>query len=98
MDNLLLVVGIAVLTALNILDMMTTRRMIDSGKGFERNRIMACLFKLLPKELWWLPKLAFFPAVLGLWLIGWPYGTIGVWVCCVCYVAIVYNNYCIINA
>ncbi len=51
MCNLLLAVGIAILTALNILDMITTRRMIDSGKGFERNPVMASLFKLLPKQL-----------------------------------------------
>jgi hypothetical protein len=98
MNNLLLPVGIAILAALNMLDLITTRRMIDSGKGFERNPVMAWLFKMLPKQLWWLPKLAFIPAVLGLWFIGWPYGTIGVCLCCVYYAAIVYNNYCIINA
>ena len=96
--HLLLIVGITVLTALNILDMITTRRMIDSGKGFELNPVMAWLFKRLPKKLWWLPKLAFIPAVFGLWFIGWPYGTIGVWLCCVYYAAIVYINYRIINS
>ena len=57
MNNLLLPVGIAVLVALNILDVITTRGMIDSGKGFERNPVMAWLFKMLPKQPWWLPKL-----------------------------------------
>jgi len=33
-----------------------------------------------------------------LWFIGWPYGTIGVWLCCAFYAAVVYNNYCIIKA
>jgi len=98
MNNLLLPVGIAILGVLNILDLITTRRMIDSGKGIERNPVMAWLFKRLPKQLWCLPKLAFIPAVLGLWFIGWPYGTIGVWLCCVFYAAVVYNNYCIIHA
>ena len=98
MNDLLLLVGIAILSALNVLDLITTRRMIDSGKGVERNPVMAWLFKVLPKQLWWLPKLPFIPAVLGLWFIGWPYGTIAVWVCCVFYVAIVYNNYRIITA
>jgi hypothetical protein len=37
MNNLLLPAGIAVLVTLNIIDMIT-RQMIDSGKGFERNR------------------------------------------------------------
>ena len=98
MNNLLLPVGIAVLVALNILDVITTRRMIDSGKGFERNPVMAWLSKMLPKQLWWLPKLVLIPAVLGLWFIGWPYGTIAVWLCCVGYAAVTYNNYRIINA
>ena len=96
--NLLLPVGIAILAALNILDLITTRRMIDSGKGRERNPVMAWMLRMLPKQLWWLSKLPFIPAVLGLWFIGWPYGTIGIWLCCVFYVAVVYNNYCIIRA
>jgi Domain of unknown function (DUF5658) len=66
MNSLLLPVGIAILAALNILDLITTRRMIDSGKGYERNRVMAWLFKILPKQLWCLSKLPFIPAVLGL--------------------------------
>jgi hypothetical protein len=68
------------------------------GKGVERNPVMAWLFKMLPKQLWWLTKMPFIPAVLGLWFIDWPYGTIGVWLCCVFCAAVVYNNYCIINA
>src|SRR5262245_60506330 len=98
MNNLLLSVGIALLAVLNILDLITTRRMIDTARGFERNPVMAWLFKMLPEPLWWLPKLALIPALLGLWFIGWPYGTIGVWLCCVFYAAVVYNNYCILNA
>jgi hypothetical protein len=39
--------------------------MIDSGKGFERNPVMAWLFKILPKQFWWLPKLVIIPAILG---------------------------------
>jgi hypothetical protein len=98
MDNALLLVGIAILAALNIVDLTTTRRMIESGKGFERNPVMAWLFKILPKQFWWLSKLPFIPAVLGLWLIGWPYGTLAVWLCCVFYAAVAYNNYRIIHA
>ena len=65
MNNLLLPVGIAILAALNILDLITTRQMIDSGKGVERNPVMAWLFKMLPEQLWWLTKMPFTPAVSG---------------------------------
>jgi hypothetical protein len=43
MNNLLLPVGIAVLVAFNIVDMITTRRMIDGGKGRDLNPVMAWL-------------------------------------------------------
>jgi hypothetical protein len=56
------------------------------------------LFKILPKQIWELPKLVLIAAVLGWRFIDRPYGIIAVWLCRVFYAILVYNNYRIIDA
>jgi hypothetical protein len=67
------VVG-AVIVALQVLDVLTTLRVVVAG-GAEINPVMSALMALLG-PLWWIPKVIFASCVAGYFAtrprVGWP--------------------------
>lgn len=96
---LVMLIASAVLLAMQVLDVITTRAVINSGYGSEGNPIAAWLFARLPQSLWWAPKLIVLPMIGANWWLltyggAWLYGAPALLsLMATAYAAVVYSNY-----